>query len=786
MKHQIQTLVFFLLLFHINVSAQINYFVSPLGSDQNLGTKEKPFFTLEHAQMVASKAQESVIIYFRQGTYRLSRPIIFKNSEKLENNKSLIIKNFRNEKAIICGSVLLNPKWSYYKNGIYKTKVPPKLNFDQLIVNGKLQIMARYPNFDSTAHFFGGTSQNAISKERVLKWSTPAGGFIHALHKHEWGDFHYIITGKSSSGELCYEGGWQNNRKMGMHDKYRFVENIFEELDTINEWFYDNKKNLLYYYPPKNFDFKSAAFEVPQLKSLFEFKGSESNPVTNISLDGLVLTQTLRTFMDNKEPLLRSDWTIYRGGTVIFDGAVNCNISNCTLYNLGGNALFFNNYNRNCNVSGCLIYEIGASSVCFVGNPNAVRSPSFEYNEFVPLNKIDLTPGPKSNNFPAKCNIYNNLIFNIGKVEKQSAGVQLSMCQDILVSHNTIYNTPRAGININDGTWGGHIIEFNDVFNTVLESGDHGSFNSWGRDRYWHPDKIKLDSIVENNYNLTQLDAVTPIIIRNNRFRCDHGWDIDLDDGSSNYLIYNNLCLNGGLKLREGVNRTVENNILVNNSFHPHVWFKNSEDIFRYNIVFSAYKPIGIKSWGKEINYNLFPDSSSLKLSVLWGIDKNSTCGDPLFQNPETGNFKVQENSRALRLGFKNFCMDSFGVVSPHLKKLAQKVKIPRLMVLNKIKNDEIIDFMGAKLKNVSTIGEQSATGMPEITGVIVIDVSKSSTASKYLRPNDVILAFNNKLVDDLRSFLEHRMEVIGTFADLTVFRNQKQMKVTVELDDKK
>ena len=67
------------------------------------------------------------------------------------------------------------------------------------------------------------------------------------------------------------------------------------------------------------------------------------------------------------------------------------------------------------------------------------------------------------------------------------------MCQDIKVSHNTIYDVPRAGINISEGTWGGHIIGYNDVFNTVKESGDHGSFNSWGRDRYWHPNRKDMD-----------------------------------------------------------------------------------------------------------------------------------------------------------------------------------------------------------------------------------------------------------------------------------------------------
>ena len=144
-----------------------------------------------------------------------------------------------------------------------------------------------------------------------------------------------------------------------------------------------------------------------------------------------------------------------------------------------------------------------------------------------------------------------------------------------MVRHNSIYNTPRAGINIGDGAFGGHILEFNDVFNTVLETGDHGAFNSWGRDRFWSPDRKYMDSITTAHLGeLILLDAQQTTIIRNNRFRCDHGWDIDLDDGSSNYHIYNNVMLNGGLKFREGFKRKAENNIMINNSFHPHVWFK--------------------------------------------------------------------------------------------------------------------------------------------------------------------------------------------------------------------
>jgi len=360
------------------------------------------------------------------------------------------------------------------------------------------------------------------------------------------------------------------------------------------------------------------------------------------------------------------------------------------------------------------------------------------------------------------------------------------MCQSITVSHNTIYDVPRAGINVSEGTWGGHIIEYNDIFNTVKESGDHGSFNSWGRDRYWHPDKRVLDSIVENNYDLALADVVKPIIIQNNRMRCDHGWDIDLDDGSSNYIIRNNLCLNGGIKLREGVNRTVENNIMINNTFHPHVWFKNSNDVFRHNVVSTGYLPIDIKVWGKETDYNVFPDSVSLKAAQNRGTDKNSVCASRDFVNPKTGNFRLKDGSLAFTVGFKNFAMDSFGVVSPKLKVLAKKVTLPSVLALDKVDADEIIDFVGAKVKNLTTLGERSATGMDDTRGVLVVEVAAKSLASDFLHVNDVILSFNSKKTDKLHDLLEARMSVIGSNTEVVIFRNQKKEKIEVVLNDKK
>ena len=49
--------------------------------------------------------------------------------------------------------------------------------------------------------------------------------------------------------------------------------------------------------------------------------------------------------MDKYEPLLRSDWMVYRGGAVVFEGTEDCSLKDCYLHNLGGNAVFFSCYN---------------------------------------------------------------------------------------------------------------------------------------------------------------------------------------------------------------------------------------------------------------------------------------------------------------------------------------------------------------------------------------------------------------------------------------------------------
>ncbi len=761
-------------------AGQNTIYVSTKGNDNNPGTVSKPFRTLQTAIINAIRLEgKDVSIEMRGGTYSLQKTIEITSSDFSVG--FLNIRAYKNEKVTITGSKKIKLRWQPYKNGILKATLDLTKSPDQFFLNGKAAHMARYPNYDATARVYHGTAEDAISDERVKTWKNPAAGYIHALHEGEWGSFDYLITGKDENGKLTYVGGWQNNRPAPMNKKYRFVENIFEELDAPGEWFYDLSSKTIYLYPPKGTDIKNAQITISQLTDLIHLTGNSSKPLKNISISNISFTQTARTFMLTKEPLLRSDWTIYRGAAILLDGTENVHINNCTFFELGGNAVFVSNYNKNDIIRDNNIYNIGGNAIAFVGNPDAVRSPAFRYEVFVPWDKMDFTPGPKTNNYPQYCSAKGNLIHNIGNIEKQVAGVEISMSSHITVSHNTIYNVPRAGINIGDGCWGGDLIEHNDVFNTVLETDDHGAINSWGRDRYWRPERNIIDSIVAAKPGIELLDVVDPIIIRNNRFQCDHGWDIDMDDGSSNYRIYNNVCLSGGLKLREGYYRIVTNNILINNTFHLHVWLKNSGDVFTHNIVSATYAPILMNNWGKEIDSNFFFSKTSLLAAQKLDLDKSSIAGDPQFIDVKAGNYSLKAGSPAFKVGFKNFDMD-FGVTLPALKILAASpVFKPLYTYLDKEKGAHIT-WLGATFKNIETLGERSAAGLHDNNGAVFEDMLTNSLAEQNnLKKGDVFIEIDSKPVNSISDLMQVYQSIkwMGT-AECTIIRNQKEIKLSV------
>ena len=759
---------------------QQNIFISPSGSLTANGEYNTPVSSLDAALQIAAQSGENEInIYFFGGTYEFSKPSVIRSGEF--EGKTLFISAVDGAKVILTGSKTITPVWEKENKNIYKTAVDEI--FDQLYINDEKRILARYPNYTENV-LFNGTAADALSPARIKKWKDPSGGYIHSMHRGRWGSQHYLITGKEKD-RLLYEGGYQVIRDSEIHSEMRYVENIREELDSPGEWFLDRKGRTLYYYPYPYEELESASVEVVTTPHILELRGESSeNCLKNVRLENLCFSRTLRTFMHPYDSLMRSDWGIYRGAALFLENTEDCHVTSCEFFDLGGNAIFLSRYNFDTSVSSNHIHHIGASGISLVGDIFSLRSPSFGYNDFIPYDEMDLTPGPKNSMYPRQCIVEDNLIHDIGMWEKQVAGVQIQVAAGILVRNNSIYRCPRAGINIGDGAFGGHVLEYNDVFETVLETSDHGAFNSWGRDRFWHPDFRTMDSLTREHREIILLDAIYTTIIRNNRFRCDHGWDIDLDDGSSNYHIYNNLCLRGGIKLREGFFRKVEANLVVNNSLHPHVWFPNSGDVVQRNVFMQPYFPIQMEYWGENIDYNFFSSPMSLEKAYLNGTDKHSMTGKMAFVSPETGDFRLREDSDAFLVGFENIPMNRFGVRTPELKARAENPGFPEIQLIDRNNGSKEYEWLGAKIRLVSGMGDQSAFGLPDQRGVIITDVREGSLAeSSGFRRNDVIRAVNGNEISSIEEIYSYSEENrwLGSM-NLKIFRNQKEEEKRISL----
>ena len=690
-------------------------YVARSGKDEYPGTKSRPFATLERAKLAVrdrkGKSAQPITVWVQEGTYYLDQTFVLGPDDSGTSEQPIAYSAAPGASVTVSGAKLLSCDWKSYRDGIFVSDLPTLRKnppFTQLFVNRKRQIRARYPNADDSEP--GKSGYLTLTKDAPdwpatsfqfdpntftdKRWKHAEEAILHIFPKNYWGNLQWRVKGVdwSTSTVSLGQGGFQLNEilqgraatKIGIGSRY-FIENVFEELDAPGEWYWDRREGRLYYKPEIDVDLYHAIIEASHLKRLIEFRGSQQKPVQHITISGFRLAGTETTYLDEYEAPSLGDWTIHRGGAVYLEGAENCTIQNCFFDAVGGNAVMLSDYTRGVKVSGNKFTKAGDSAICLVGSRNRAQGAQRPY----PANNV----------------VSNNLIHDCGKFGKQTAGVFISNAEQIEVNHNHIYTMPRAGICLNDVWRGGHIIEYNHIHDTVRETGDHGSFNSWGRERYW----CLMQSHGGVSHAAGDVKSYTAIytnVIRYNVFQDYRGWGIDLDDGSSNFEITNNLCIGVSIKLREGDLRTVENNIFVHPVNPPgfHVGYEDNRDCFRRNIIVMNSKfdrpevDVNFKKGRadgqiyqciyppersrilSEIDFNVFfSDTGEFRASVLsrgrketvyslkdWqalGYDQHSLYADPMFVDPTKGDYRLSSGSPAYRVGFKAFDSHAAGLL---------------------------------------------------------------------------------------------------------------------------
>ena len=411
-------------------------------------------------------------------------------------------------------------------------------------------------------------------------WSNPSTGELHTFQGPRWGGWIFQLDKRDEANRnlTWSKGGFQEARGAEYGAEW-FVDNIFEELDSPGEWYYDSDHMILYFVQNgTNLPDEGVG---PVLDQLISVKGSQDKPVTNISITNLVFAHTTTTYMSSYEVPSGGDWSVHRGGAVFVEGAENVVVENCLFDSPGGNGIFLSNYVRDAVIEGNEFVWVGDNAIVAVGTADL----------------IDGTIG----NQPRGTLVIGNLVHEIGIYGKQvCAYVQSVACQTHLIG-NVFFNGPRAGVNFNDGFGGGNLLKNNLMFNMVRETGDHGPFNSWDRQPYLtdvgsldgFPSLTPAESNITNNFFINNYHST---------------WPIDHDDGSCYYTDTYNFLVYGGYKNYLGHSKTVMNNIYI----YPDAIrnYDNSYDLGGYN-----YFPYCANSDGASL------DNSG------WGeVWTNNTC----------------------------------------------------------------------------------------------------------------------------------------------------------------
>jgi len=133
-----------------------------------------------------------------------------------------------------------------------------------------------------------------------------------------------------------------------------------------------------------------------------------------------------------------------------------------------------------------------------------------------------------------------------------------------------------------------------------------------------------------------------------------------------------------------------------------------------------------------------------------------------------------------------NFPMDQFGVEKPELKAIARTPRLPGAVDDSSApaaRDTTPRAWRGAIVRNIANEGEMSAFGLPGVTGVLVLEVSAtSSLANAGLQNNDVILSVGVDKTDDVSTLLR---QAPGAAADrafhLGIRRNQMDLTLALE-----
>ncbi|TWU44376.1 hypothetical protein Q31b_19120 [Novipirellula aureliae] len=701
-----------------------DFYVSTEGSDQWSGTlsapdaqgKDGPFATLERARNAVRELKKTRsgdhdrVVLIRGGTYPLEKTVVFGLEDSGVGDSTITYAAYPDETPVFssgreiegwkkletapsslpaaaAGKVwvadvpnLKDARWRFYTLYDADGRLP-RARSEGFIPTVKPGTLSAVYDRD-LLHFPAGALKNWANLEDVEVIVRPRQGWVMNILPLESVDEKAKIATTVFTATYLME---ELHLIPGVDCAW--VENVLEALDAPGEWVLNTREGKLYLWA-RNGE-KPKGVVAPLLKESILVQGQEGQagaadiPVRNLCFKGLTFMHGERYSWAPDDKGIQHDWEMFDKANALmrFRFAAACTVDGCHFVHSGGTAIRSDLYGQNLTIQNNHIEYMGGTGILFCGYSPGAKD----------VNKHNL--------------VYNNHIQNVGEIYWHSPAVFIWQSGQNRIANNLIHNTPYAGVIISglldrferrsvykekdlsdpyenrvEADESNHfscnnLVEYNEIHHGMEVMGDGNGIYLRG---------AGIGNVIRQNYIH---HFIAQEIVMQSAIRTD-----GLQKGT---LITGNLlyqCVSHGIHLKN--NNRVENNLIVDiiesvhkgKIFLPAYLKLKSGPLtggsIQRNVLYHTRGPVEFYdqgagrdplalAWAKEADtdYNIYfcaenPEAGRMVLvgNQEDGVDQHSLAVDPLFVDPENGDFRFRPNSPALNIGIVPFDMSEVGL----------------------------------------------------------------------------------------------------------------------------
>ncbi|MFC2090026.1 right-handed parallel beta-helix repeat-containing protein [Bacteroidota bacterium] len=684
-----------------------DFFVASNGSDTWSGTMAEPadngadgpFATMERArdavrELKANKKGD-ILVLIRGGMYQFQETLVFGLEDSGEGDQMISYAAYPGEIPVLSSGKEISG-WKKVTGEI--PNLPQEAQGNVLVANTSDKFRTLYDEDGmlprSTSERFvplnGGTKTELRFPEGLFKnWSNVEDVEILVRPTRDWTMNVLPLVSVDEEAGIARTG---IEASYAMNRYGCWVENIIEELDEPGNWVLNTKEGKVYLWPRGDSPvFAPTLLELIRVEGKINKQGPKDVPVRNIQFRGFTFKHGERYSLAPDDAGLQHDWDMLDkdNALVRFRGAENCAIMDCHFLHSGSGAIRVDLYGMKNEISGNKIEHMGGGGILLCGYGPGTKD----------VNKGNL--------------VYNNHIHHVGQIIWHSPGIFLWQSGENRVANNLIHHTNYSGMIIsgcvirffnmpdnreqvrairkhevgelprdlehNDVQAFLHsrnnTIEYNEIHHSMVKMGDGNGIYIRGagngnviRRNYVHhlvSDNPKQSAIRTDGGQMNTLIAENVI------YKCrSQGMTLKLNNRFENNIILDVLYPRGVyLKIVEGP--------MVGASNKKNIYYSSSKDCVFINEPSSGTGRVGEDRRGRiparmsdidsDLNIYYCKEDQSLGdklIEILRGgdVDANSLSSDPMFVDPENGDFTFMKGSPALDLGIEPIDVSEIGL----------------------------------------------------------------------------------------------------------------------------